>query len=111
MSNRAEAIDILTQMSTNHFYGHREQEALKLAVQALSTQSWIPCSERLPEEEKKSYLVCTDAGYLHQCRWTNINPFWPNLTTTWHWNIFDIPQYSEVIAWMSLPEPYKKGEE
>ena len=35
MSNRAEAIDTLTRMSTNHFYGHREQEALKLGAEAL----------------------------------------------------------------------------
>lgn len=38
MDDREEAIDILTRMSTNHFYGHREQEAFKLAVEALSAE-------------------------------------------------------------------------
>lgn len=66
---------------------------------------WIPCSERLPKEEKKTYWVCTDGGYQHECRWTNVNMIWTHLTTDWHWNILDIPQYSKVIAWMPLPEP------
>lgn len=72
---------------------------------------WIPCSERLPKEEKESYWVCTDGGYQHECRWTNTNPLWTHLTTNWHWNIFDIPQYSKVVAWMPLPEPYKERRE
>lgn len=69
---------------------------------------WIPCSERLPEAEKKHYWVCTDTGYQCQCRWTNINHIWTDLTTEWHWHIMDIPQYSKVIAWMPLPEPYRE---
>ena len=72
---------------------------------------WIPVTERLPEEICDSYWVCTDSGYQCECRWTNINPFWTNLTTSWHWNIFDIPQYTTVVAWMPLPEPYKDGDE
>lgn len=67
---------------------------------------WIPCSEQLPPEENKTYWVCTDNGYQHECRWTNANPIWTHLTTDWHWNIFDIPQYTKVVAWMELPKPY-----
>ena len=73
-------------------------------------QRWIPCSERLPEGEKKHYWICTDTGYQCECRWTNINHFWTDLTTDWHWHIMDIPQYSAVVAWMPLPEPWKEGE-
>ena len=69
---------------------------------------WIPCSERLPEEENKSYWICTDGGYQCECRWTNVNHLWTNLTTDWHWHIMDVPQYSKVVAWMPLPEPYKE---
>ena len=25
-------------------------------------QRWIPCSERLPEPERKDYWICTDGG-------------------------------------------------
>ena len=66
---------------------------------------WIPVSERLPDAEKKVYWVCTDSGYQCQCRWTNVNHFWTNLTTDWHWHIMDVPKYSKVIAWKSLPKP------
>lgn len=38
MDDREEAIDILTRMSTNHFYGHREQEAFKLGAEELSAE-------------------------------------------------------------------------
>ena len=72
-----------------------------------SAPRWIPCSERLPEDENKAYWVCTDTGYQCECRWTNVNPIWTALTTDWHWNIFDIPQYTKVVAWMPLPEPYE----
>lgn len=70
---------------------------------------WIPVSERLPDEEKKIYWVCTDSGYQCQCRWTNINHFWTNLTTDWHWHTMDVPQHTEVVAWMPLPTAYKEG--
>lgn len=69
---------------------------------------WIPCSERLPDAEKKTYWVCTDSGYQCQCRWTNVNHFWTNLTTDWHWHIMDVPQYSKVVAWRELPLPYSE---
>ena len=68
-------------------------------------QQWIPCSERLPEKEKKCYWVCTDDGYQFQCRWTNVFGFYES--DDWTWSIFDKPQYSKIIAWMPLPEPYK----
>ena len=74
-------------------------------------QQWTPCSERLPEEESKSYWICTDDGYQCQCRWTNVNRFWTNLTTDWHWHTMEVPQYSKVVAWMPLPEPYKAESE
>ena len=79
-------------------------------MHAPSVNTWISCEEQLPESEEKTYWICTDTEYQCQCRWTNVNHFWTDLTTDWHWNIFDYPQYSKVIAWMPLPEPWK-GEE
>ena len=83
-----------------------KQNILKASI-IKPKQEWIPCSERLPEEVKTTYWICTDDGYQCQCRWTNVNPFWSDLTTDWHWNLYDAPQYSKVVAWMPLPEPYE----
>ena len=72
-----------------------------------SAQQWISCNERLPKEEKNKYWICTDTEYQCSCRWTNDNLFWHGETSDWHWNLFDIPQYSKVVAWMPLPQPWK----
>lgn len=102
------------------YYHHRteiQHEALKDALGRVPTidpvehGGWIPCSERLPEEKKAVYWVCNDSGEQFECRWTNANQVWTGLTTYWHWNIFDVPQYSKVVAWMPLPEPYKEKED
>ena len=73
-------------------------------------QEWIPCSERMPNEEEATYLICTDSEYMCSCRWTNKNPIWADLTTEWHWCLFDIPQYSIVVAWMPL-KPWKGADD
>lgn len=71
---------------------------------------WTSCREKLPKAEKRSYWICTDTEYQGMCRWTNSNPFWAGRETDWHWNIFDIPQYTTIVAWRELPEPYKEDE-
>lgn len=70
---------------------------------------WIPVTERLPQAERKSYWVCTDTGYQCECRWTN-NKFGIRESDEWGWNIFDIPQYQKVVAWIPLPCPYRAAE-
>lgn len=71
--------------------------------------NWIPVSERLPKEEKKTYWVCTDTEYQCECRWTN-NRFGIG-EGEWGWSIFDTPQYSKPIAWMPLPPTYREENE
>lgn len=92
-------------------YRSMEQTVHKLTQAIAEVEPrWIPCSERMPEEQKKSYWVCTDSGYQCECRWTNVNHFWTQLTTDWHWHLMDIPQYTKIVAWMPLPKPYKTDE-
>lgn len=91
MDDRTEAIDILTKMSTNHFYGHREQKAFKLGAEAL-TQRWIPVTERLPEEDGR-YLITGKRGTVYSLEYED---------KRWDGGI-------EPIAWMPLPTPYKGG--
>ena len=96
-----------------HWDGHTEADA-ETRLMSLPTiepqPQWIPCSERLPENEHKAYWVCTDTGYQCECRWTNVNQLWTDLTTDWHWHIFDTPQYTKVVAWMPLPKAYEVKE-
>ena len=75
----------------------------------LNADKWIPVSE--PPKELGTYLIQTDGEpYMCQCRWTDVNPFWTDYKTKPHWNIFDLPQYSKVVAWMPLPKPYEPQE-
>lgn len=78
---------------------------------AVDIPRWIPVTERLPKHEKTRYWICTDTGYQCECRWTDNRFGMGTLSGKWGWSIFDTPQYSKVIAWMPLPEPYKGGEE
>lgn len=69
--------------------------------------AWIPCSERLPNKESATYLICTDGGYMCSCRWTNdMYGLSSHEWSEWGWHIMDTPQYAKVVAWMEL-EPWK----
>jgi hypothetical protein len=81
------------------------EDVLRILENMKQEQRWIPTSERLPEKEPKKYWVCVDTGYQCECRWTNMNL--SNNKTAWHWNIIDIPQYTKVVAWKPISEPYK----
>ena len=122
MDDRAEAIDILTRMSTNHFYGHREQEAFKLGAEALK-QRWVTVTERLPEEDYETgngvqfsadvlatIVNHANDGELYVWLLKTVDGKWYDYTPNED-GTHEIPYWCEVIAWMPLPEPYKKGEQ
>lgn len=54
---------------------------------------WIPVSERLPEDKCKTYLVCSDDGYIATIMYDGNG----------RWLIDDC----KIIAWMPLPDPWK----
>lgn len=59
---------------------------------------WIPCKERLPEQE--GWYFVTEWDYSHQCWDTNISDFHaPD-----RWGYGD----DKVIAWMPMPEIYEE---
>ena len=66
----------------------------------MSTPQWIPCEERLPEEED-SYLVTL--------RWER-EPEEVDTDVLWYSPArgFDTINAYTVIAWMPLPEPYEE---
>ena len=105
------ALDVFNEIAEQLKAGikNRAYHKVKKIVQEVEEEynsSWIPCSERLPKKEKKTYWVCTDTEYQCECRWTN-NRFGFG-EGEWGWSIFDTPQYSKPIAWMPLPEPFKE---
>ena len=83
-------------------------------------QKWIPCSERLPEEEidvlvTRKFLGCKDSGH----GWNNHMPpktyvevaqyscgEWEALSDEYK---IARNRHTNPIAWMPLPEPYKEG--
>ena len=81
-------------------------EVLAVLPSAQSEPRWIPVEDE-PPKEKKRYWICTDTGYQCECRWTN-NIYGMRESDNWGWSIFDIPQYSKVVAYMSLPKPYER---
>ena len=67
---------------------------------------WIPCSERLPKIEgytSDTVLVCCSNGFQYMAFWCNDG----------QWRFCECGTakepvlWTEIIAWMPLPEPYK----
>lgn len=80
------------------------RKALKMAIEALEAQQWIPCSETLPEYDK-DVLCYTDAEeFIVGYRVDN----WGQ--DAWITGEFGAGEFY-AIAWMPLPEPYtgRKG--
>lgn len=121
--SRQDVLDILRNLAFDYtfqcgeYYGEDERQSTIIntekAIDVIENlpsaeleQKWIPVTERLPKKENKSYWVCTDTKYQCECRWTN-NMYGIGKSNNYGWSIFDIPQYTKVVAWMPLPEVYR----
>ena len=107
---REEAIDILK--NTIVRFGRTNGktayvEALQMAIQALQEPQWIPCSQKLPGEDKH-VLICLEDEPEEE--------YYCRMAVGWledgYWNCWDdrADPRMNVIAWMPLPEPFKGGE-
>ena len=72
---------------------------------------WIPCSERLPEEDHwlggsgrqfSDEVMVSVANYDDEDIWIDISQ-----TIDGQWAL-ELPGHCEIIAWIPLPEPYTK---
>lgn len=66
---------------------------------AIQQMKWIPCSERLPEEEGSYLLTLTTASGI---RYVVMGLLFSD---------GKFAKHDSVIAWMPLPAPYKESED
>ena len=91
----------LTGGDTEYKYVKLHIESILPVSPARSIGRWIPVSERLPEKEGW-YLACTEGSVISVLRYCE------------GWNCYGTPgvyifrdyEMFDVVAWMSLPEPY-----
>lgn len=96
--NNQQAIDRLVKHLE---WGWSEEtvNAIGMGIHALKETQWIPCSERLPEDNT-DVIVCLYSGTVTEMR------YWGN-------GIFQgIYGHTTkvIVAWMPLPEPYREAE-
>lgn len=105
--NNQQAIDRLLKHME---WGWTEEtaKAIELGIQALKENTWIPCSERMPEDESYILVSFENATMPDIARYEENDEggtFYPG---------DDEESYSSyglfVNAWMPLPKPYKEND-
>ena len=93
--NNQQAIDRLVKHLE---WGWSEEtvDAIGMGIHALKETQWIPCSERLPEDNT-DVIVCFYSGTVTEMR------YWGNGICQ---GIYEHTT-KVIVAWMPLPEPYK----
>ena len=71
---------------------------------------WIPCGERLPEEEQTVLVTCSDGGVYIYDRLNACDYEYDDMRF-WEDNMGCYQPREDVIAWMPLPEPYRGEKE
>lgn len=96
-------------VNSDYELGARNQyDADVLALETLPSAQpgWIPVTERLPKpneyenDVRKYYLVQNEHGDMMVCSWHG--SFWMQMYRNTHVE-------DKVVAWMSLPTPYREG--
>ena len=98
---REESIAILDGFKHNPLFSSTHAQAFDMAISALKGE-WIPVSERLPENNDD--VLVYDYSDIFVAWYSGINGNWCSAD-----NRFD--EYTPILAWMPLPEPYQKGGE
>ena len=103
--SRQAAIDAVSNMLRRKFGIGGDLAEITLAELPSAQPGWIPCSERLPEDEQP-ILFSTTTGRVHQGRFHR-----DNSVNRWYSSLDKMRAYNNVVnAWMPLPEPYKEDD-
>lgn len=77
----------------------QQKQACDMAIKVLEQTRWVPCSEKLPEEDGM-YLISTCMNCIDTCLFYKDDD-------EYLWVDYE----ESVIAWMPLPQPYKAESE
>lgn len=99
--------EAIAEINEQNGYDHEKgiekvKEACLVACEALDKSKWIPCSERLPENENKYYLVCHHYGIFDILKYCE---GW-NCARLLSGGVQKRYEMHDIAAWMELPEPY-----
>lgn len=110
MTNK-EAIEVIDSIVYGFdIISKRISDALELARSALEQTTWIPCSERLPEDPDKFVLIKCNGNYKNITFDEAVQMATYEKQEGWILDGYEEAEV-EVVAWMPLPEPYEKGME
>ena len=103
-----ESGDIGCTLGITNMYEYSKQIVQEVAEEFatdtnVGTNGWIPCSERLPEEEADVLLSLRSLDVY--------TGFRANAEGCFYIDGDGYVEYENVIAWMPLPEPYKESED
>lgn len=68
---------------------------------------WIPVSERMPDKYR-AVLICNARGDLEVAGYAPLSDIWVSATDETLFIPTDITDEFRIVAWMPLPEPYRK---
>ena len=102
--DRQAAIDAIERKTYRHTYLDQIVDIIKGLPSAQPEQRWIPCSERLPESRETVVVSVRDETGDTSYDYTSHG--W--LTTDKEYWIVDDEINNYVVAWMPLPEPYRR---
>lgn len=108
---KSEAIEVLQRNAV--FCDAELEDAINLAISALKKQEqdrWIPCSERLPEDDKNVLCIAKSKFGRFYCVASHGKMYPGSDEVGWITTDYNRIVESVISAWRPLPESYKAEE-